>query len=61
MYIFSLIPNSELGSFFFSFFFLGYVYGFCNGVMICEQLVSESEKLRMKKLEELSKNIDSMH
>ncbi|KAI3837323.1 hypothetical protein MKW92_020568 [Papaver armeniacum] len=28
---------------------------------LMEQLVSESEKLRMKKLEELSKHIDSMH
>lgn len=31
-----------------------------NSVNVYEQLVSESEKLRMKKLEELSKNIDSL-
>ncbi|XP_039042047.1 probable DNA double-strand break repair Rad50 ATPase isoform X1 [Hibiscus syriacus] len=30
-------------------------------LMEIEQLVSESERLRMKKLEELSKNIDSIH
>ncbi|KAI5584749.1 hypothetical protein POPTR_006G115400v4 [Populus trichocarpa] len=30
-------------------------------LMEFEQLVSESERLRLKKLEELSKNIDSMH
>lgn len=29
-------------------------------VVVVDQLVSESERLRMKKLEELSKNVDSM-
>jgi len=29
--------------------------------LMCEQLVAESERLRMKKLEELSKTIDSLH
>lgn len=33
----------------------------CGTLLLCfVQLVGESERLRMKKLEELSKNIDSM-
>lgn len=50
-------------------FFHSGLWSFCfvtlrlNGSLkpMIQQLVGESEKVRMKKLEELSKNIDSIH